>query len=79
MIEFREAIFNCLKNFGDYKKLKHSIVDLHKVYVNVQEKEDDLEIKKKQTEQRRRNLEKEGKIEKGKELKVTESRRKAGQ
>lgn len=48
--EFREAIFNCLKNLGDYKKLKQGIVDLHKVYVSAKDEEDDYEIKKKAAE-----------------------------
>lgn len=42
--EFRESIFNCLKNLSDYKKLKQGIVDLHKVYVNGKQEEDDSDI-----------------------------------
>jgi hypothetical protein len=54
--EFREAIFNCLKNLGDYKKLKQGVVDLHKVYVNVKEEEDDFDIRQKQANQLHKNL-----------------------
>ena len=78
--EFREAIFNCLKNLGDYKKLKQGIVDLHKVYVSSKEEVDDIEIKKKQAEQRRKNLEEEGRLKIVNDSeKIVEPRRKAGQ
>ena len=79
--EFREAIFNCLKNLGDYKKLKQGIVDLHKVYVSAKESEDDFEIRKKAAEQRRKNLEEEGRLKKDDDQtrKSVEPRRKAGQ
>ena len=78
--EFREAIFNCLKNLGDYKKLKQGIVDLHKVYVSAKEEDDDLEIRKKQAEQRRKNLEDEGRLKIVNDYeKIVEPKRKAGQ
>ena len=42
--KFRDDIFECLNNFTDYKKLKRGIVNLHKVYVNVMEEEDNAEV-----------------------------------
>jgi len=73
--EFREAIFNCLKHLTDYKKLKNGIVDLHKLYVNVSDEVDDYEIRKKQAEQRIKNLKDAGKVDENKEAKVTERKR----
>jgi septal ring factor EnvC (AmiA/AmiB activator) len=60
-------------------------VDLHKVYVNVSEEQDDSDIRQKQAKQRIENLDKEHKLtderkdELLKNLKETEQRRKAGQ
>lgn len=81
--EFRESIFNCLKNLSDYKKLKQGIVDLHKVYVNVKEEEDDSDIRQKQAKQRIVNLAEAHKIDQDKQDKMlkavaADSRRKAG-
>lgn len=59
--------------------MKQGIVELHKMYVNVPEEVDDYEIKKKQAEQRKKNLVDAGKIDKNKEFKVTETRKRAGQ
>lgn len=63
--KFRDDVFDCINHLTDYKKLKKGIVNLHKIYVNTKEEDDNSEVLSKEAEQRKNNLIKEGRLKEG--------------